>query len=561
MFGKSAETVARFETAVDEVERDTNLGPVGFETPNEDDDVSSNTSRSTAAASFSPSSRRGGTGSVSEKSRSVSGKSSAFDFDADEDDATPGTPRTPSPRRQGASREVLPPALIPRTRKQIRVGLGGVPDRGLPKSVQHPEEWETDSETERGFAKQLETQTMETQRETSALATLRKLRVGGLGLDLKHAARSAPRDASSVLRDAFADAKDFSGLADSLSGDGVVKTVTLPNESVIKKPLRPRNALGPAPDTNQRRARLLEELGRCDLFTGCEMRVLRLAVADLELVLLRPSQVLYHYGSTKRDYLYIVEAGEVQAVDTHVDDPGSKPARDESFKNYSNASCKILHRAGEVFGANDLVYRTRRTHTVTATGKGAKLWGMRTRWFERLRPPIVQTRRNVFVDVVAPTPVFNNLPSTEKVSLVELFAELGETITFDRGDVVVAQGETPACVYVVITGTAVAKVAVPTQTENSDGLEVARFKKGSTFGWLEFLVEEDAWRNSGDDDSGGYGFGETCDVPYRASVVAATEMRCAVIDGRVFLKNAARAGSVLRESMDRERSAFANGVA
>ena len=594
LFQKSSDAVARFELLVDKVAEDNTYGRVGLVV----NDMGEGDLESTYSSHSSPQSHRSYAQSQSVSGRSSKSRSSkksksprTSNAESSEpevsDDEGYGTPATPSPRRlKGRTTyELLPPSLIPLPRKHERRGYDSRNSSGDSSgdalfdtdvsnraTIEFPEEWETDSDTEREIRAKYDKEF----KENAALRTVGALRVAGkerreegalkggpslknLSLKWQTKTKESSDESSQMLQNAFTRARTFSILSDLTGHDTTPKTMLM-HGKVIQKPLRRRKPLGPPPNGIERVARLISHLERDNLFHGCEMRILRQAVKDLELLLLKPGQTVYAYGSKKRDYIYVVEAGEVEAVV-----PGEDVDRDIGVganshaggaKNSKNKD-RLLHRTGSVFGADAIVYKTKREHTVVATERGAKLWAMRARWFERLQSQTVARRRDVMQNVLTLSPLFSELPLREKYDLVELIAELGEQIEFEQGDVVVAQNDLPHYVYIVTKGTCVAQVSVP--EESFSWLEVGRFCEGSVFGFLEFLVDEANDFSTLESDDAAKVFDPTCSVRNFASVVAVSNLTCVVLDGRVF-QSTAKPGSELRQKICAQRSAFASGV-
>ena len=401
-----------------------------------------------------------------------------------------------------------------------------------------PEEWETDSDEER--------RAIEARRakgaERAALHAPKTLSRG--------AAESATStDASSALVAAFARARLCAGTqaACDVSGGNVEPER---RRFDANKPLRRRAPLGPPPLGVERVARLLACLETHPPFRGVEMRALREAARDLELKILRPGETLYARGSETRDYAYVVEAGELEGRAC-----SSAPSESRAAARAVRTAPEAVFRSGDVFGDAELTFGVPREHSVVAAARGAKVWGMRKRWFERLRAPRVIRRRDVFRDVVRSSPLLASLPFAEQRDLAALLAELGEPFRVDAGETAVAQDRAPTRVFFVTSGTADALVATP---ELVRPLAVGTFTRGDAFGHLEFFLEEEreSSRAGGGDDSD---LRETRAVANRASVVASTRLRGVAVDGFAF-RAVASPGTALRRALDTQRAAFANGV-
>ena len=323
------------------------------------------------------------------------------------------------------------------------------------------------------------------------------------------------------------------------------------------KPLRRRAPIGPPPLGAERLARLTACLEAHPPFRGVEMRVLREAARDLERKVLRPGEALFAQGSNTRDYAYVVEAGELEgrAVEEQPRPESSSESSSEARRR--RAENVAAFRSGDVFGDVELTFGVPRERSVVAAARGAKVWGMRRRWFERLNAPCVARRRDVFRNVVRTSPLLASLPFAEQRAAAELLAELGDAFRADAGETVVAQDGEPGRVFFVTSGTADARVAVP---ELERPLLVGTFARGDAFGHLEFFLEEERDHSgdvSGLDDAD---LRETCAVANRASVVASTRLRGVAVDGVAF-RAIAPPGTALRRALDAERATFANGVA
>lgn len=240
---------------------------------------------------------------------------------------------------------------------------------------------------------------------------------------------------------------------------------------------------------------------------------------------------------------------------------GSRRRRREDEEPKKKNVAKTAFRAGDVFGDVELTFGVPRERSVVAAARGAKVWGMRRRWFERLNAPCVFRKRDVFENVVRTSPLLASLPFAEQRAAAELLAELGVAFRAEKGETVVTQDGEPRSVFFVTSGTADALVAVP-ELSASRPLLVGTFARGDAFGHLEFFLEEERDHVLGDvsglDDDAD--LRETRAVANRASVVASTRLRGVAVDGVAF-RAIAPPGTALRRALDAERATFANGVA
>ena len=545
----------------------------------------------------------------SAKAPEASSSDDSDDSDADDffSADAPSTPPTPSPRRPDARRERRPPPLVAVPRKHPRrLPRDSNPARDDGESARTQksraffrdaseaffrEEWETDSDEERRLANERE---IARDRERSALKTLGMLRDASSTKKKETSETEMKRDVSrrAVAKWSASTEKTFSKTADASGGlvAAFAKrfsfAVAFPSETEpcetddddlalfferandANKPLRRRAPLGPPPVGAERVARLLASLETHPLFFGVETRVLREAVKDLERVLLRPGETLFERGNTRRDYLYVVEAGELEA---HEEAPFEDQTETEAFSDSSDVARRpkkkktnapaAVFRAGDVLGDVELIFSVARQCWVVASPRGAKLWGMRVRWFERLNAPSVRRRRFVARDVARPCALVSSLPFSERRDVVDLVAEIGEPFAVGAGETVLAQGGVAERVFFVTSGSAEALVNVP---ELVAPLVVGTFARGDVFGHLEFFLEEetDVERDADGDARNGddADLREHCAVANRASVVATATLRGVSVDGNAF-RAVARPGTCLRRALDAERKTFANGVA
>ena len=262
---------------------------------------------------------------------------------------------------------------------------------------------------------------------------------------------------------------------------------------------------------------------------------MRRAVAEMEALVVKPNDVLYNAGDAAR-YVYVVEGGSVsewtrgeataggdviqsprrvrRGIDGGGDDDGGD---DENGGDYL---------PGDVIGHLAMVYGGARERTTRANDKGAKLWGMHRRWFERVAGAAVHGKRGVLRRFFADAPIARRLPASERIDLTEAMDEA----VYRAGDVIIAQGDAPDRFYLLEVGAAVATVRVP-GVENA--LRVAEFSRGSYFGELELFSKKKR----------------------TATVTATTSTRCAAIEWRRFA-HLAREGTELRRRLLQEMRGY-----
>ena len=395
--------------------------------------------------------------------------------------ARPRTPPTPSPRRRGRdesatewlakeanARESSPPPPDPKPPPLV------VRPRRRPRmrardrnAPVHPLEWETDSEAERA-------------RETDPNA-------------------ETPRE-------------DFEDVGEDVGVDRRRARGSDPTRG-----RRPKPPLGPPPEGDARLARLLACLEAHPLFEGAERRALRAAVAEMELRVVPPGGALFRAGQ-RGDYLYVVEAGELDV--TAPDPEGGSP------RGATRA------RSGSIVGDVALTHApARRECDAIACSRGAKVWGMRARWFERVAGGAVHARRGLVSRFADDVPILAKLPPEELFAVAEKMREA----TFAPGQTIMTQGDRADYFYVLEEGAAKATVRLRGEPEP---LVVARYARGSYFGELEFLERG---------------------RPRAATVTAFSHCRCAAVGADAFLELVAE-GTELRRRLTRECQTYVVGV-
>ena len=281
--------------------------------------------------------------------------------------------------------------------------------------------------------------------------------------------------------------------------------------------LRPKPPLGPPPEGEARLARLLACLEAHPLFEGAERRALRAAVAEMELRVVPPGGALFRAGEAG-DYLYVVEAGELDV--TTPDPEGGSP------RGATRA------RSGSIVGDVALTHApARRDCDAVACSRGAKTWGMRARWFERVAGGAVHARRGLASRFAEDVPLLAGLPAEERFAVAEKMREA----TFAPGEIIMTQGDRADYFYVLEEGAAKATVRVRGEPEP---LVVARYARGSYFGELEFLERG---------------------RPRAATVTAFSHCRCAAVEAEAFLELVAE-GTQLRKRLQRECQTYVTGV-
>ncbi|XP_056093914.1 protein kinase, cAMP-dependent, regulatory, type II, alpha, B [Rhinichthys klamathensis goyatoka] len=161
------------------------------------------------------------------------------------------------------------------------------------------------------------------------------------------------------------------------------------------------------------------------------------------------------------------------------------------------------------FGELALMYNTPRAATIRAAQEGA-LWALDRATFHRLIVRNNAKKRKMYEHFIESVPLLKSLQLSERMKIVDV---LGMK-SFRDGELIIRQGDSADCFYIVESG----EVRIMIRSRTSAGqrseqeLEVARCTRGQYFGELALVTNK----------------------PRAASVYAAGETRCLVIDVQAF---------------------------
>ncbi|XP_077085972.1 protein kinase, cAMP-dependent, regulatory, type II, alpha, B [Siphateles boraxobius] len=161
------------------------------------------------------------------------------------------------------------------------------------------------------------------------------------------------------------------------------------------------------------------------------------------------------------------------------------------------------------FGELALMYNTPRAATIRAAQEGA-LWALDRATFHRLIVRNNAKKRKMYERFIESVPLLKSLQLSERMKIVDV---LGMK-SFRDGELIIRQGDSADCFYIVESG----EVRIMIRSRTSAGqrseqeLEVARCTRGQYFGELALVTNK----------------------PRAASVYAAGETRCLVIDVQAF---------------------------
>ncbi|KAK7136484.1 hypothetical protein R3I93_016724 [Phoxinus phoxinus] len=161
------------------------------------------------------------------------------------------------------------------------------------------------------------------------------------------------------------------------------------------------------------------------------------------------------------------------------------------------------------FGELALMYNTPRAATIRAAQEGA-LWALDRATFHRLIVRNNAKKRKMYERFIESVPLLKSLQLSERMKIVDV---LGMK-SFRDGELIIRQGDSADCFYIVESGEVRIMIRSRTSAGQRSGqeLEVARCTRGQYFGELALVTNK----------------------PRAASVYAAGETRCLVIDVQAF---------------------------
>ncbi|XDV23156.1 hypothetical protein PO909_027856 [Leuciscus waleckii] len=244
--------------------------------------------------------------------------------------------------------------------------------------------------------------------------------------------------------------------------------------------------------TEAQRQRLQEACRDILLFKTLEQDQFAEVLDSMFEVLVKPHDSIIDQGDDG-DNFYVIERG---VFDILIQKDGSSCC----VGRYDNKGS---------FGELALMYNTPRAATIRAAQEGA-LWALDRATFHRLIVRNNAKKRKMYEHFIESVPLLKSLQVSERMKIVDV---LGMK-SFRDGELIIRQGDSADCFYIVESGEVRIMIRSRTGTGQRSGqeLEVARCTRGQYFGELALVTNK----------------------PRAASVYAAGETRCLVIDVQAF---------------------------
>ncbi|XP_067271245.1 protein kinase, cAMP-dependent, regulatory, type II, alpha, B [Pseudorasbora parva] len=209
-------------------------------------------------------------------------------------------------------------------------------------------------------------------------------------------------------------------------------------------------------------------------------------------VLVKPHECIINQGDDG-DNFYVIERG---VFDILIQKDGSSCC----VGSYDNKGS---------FGELALMYNTPRAATIRATQEGA-LWALDRATFHRLIVKNNAKKRKMYERFIESVPLLKSLQLSERMKIVDVLGMKN----FRDGEQIIQQGDSADCFYIVESGEV--RIMIKSKTNagqrSNQEVEVARCTRGQYFGELALVTNK----------------------PRAASVYAAGETRCLVIDVQAF---------------------------
>ncbi|XP_042567499.1 protein kinase, cAMP-dependent, regulatory, type II, alpha, B isoform X2 [Cyprinus carpio] len=246
------------------------------------------------------------------------------------------------------------------------------------------------------------------------------------------------------------------------------------------------------PKTDEQRQRLQEACRDILLFKTLEQDQFAEVLDSMFEVLVKPNECIIHQGDDG-DNFYVIERGVFDIL----------------IKKDGVSRCVGRYDNKGSFGELALMYNTPRAATIRATQEGA-LWALDRSTFHRLIVKNNAKKRKMYESFIESVPLLKSLQLTERMKIVDVVGMK----TFSDGEQIIRQGDSADCFYVVESGEVRIMIRSKTQAgqRSQEEVEVARCSRGQYFGELALVTNK----------------------PRAASVYAAGETKCLVIDVQAF---------------------------
>ncbi|XP_058617769.1 protein kinase, cAMP-dependent, regulatory, type II, alpha, B isoform X2 [Onychostoma macrolepis] len=246
------------------------------------------------------------------------------------------------------------------------------------------------------------------------------------------------------------------------------------------------------PKTDAQRQRLQEACRDILLFKTLEQDQFSEVLDSMFEVLVQPSECIISQGDDG-DNFYVIERGVFEIL----------------IQKDGVSRCVGRYDHKGSFGELALMYNTPRAATIRAAQEGA-LWALDRATFHRLIVKNNAKKRKMYESFIESVPLLKSLQLSERLKIVDVVGMK----TFSDGERIIRQGDSADCFYIVESGEVKIMIRSKTQAgqRSQEEVEVARCSRGQYFGELALVTNK----------------------PRAASVYAAGETRCLVIDVQAF---------------------------
>ncbi|XP_043079621.1 protein kinase, cAMP-dependent, regulatory, type II, alpha, B [Puntigrus tetrazona] len=246
------------------------------------------------------------------------------------------------------------------------------------------------------------------------------------------------------------------------------------------------------PKTDAQRQRLQEACRDILLFKTLEQDQFAEVLDSMFEVLVKPGECIINQGDDG-DNFYVIERGVFEIV----------------IQKDGVSRCVGCYDHKGSFGELALMYNTPRAATIRASQEGA-LWALDRATFHRLIVKNNAKKRKMYETFIESAPLLKSLQLSERMKIVDVVGMK----TFSDGELIIRQGDSADCFYIVESGEVKIMIRSKTQAgqRSQREVEVARCSRGQYFGELALVTNK----------------------PRAASVYAAGETKCLVIDVQAF---------------------------
>uniref|UniRef100_A0A8C1P8T3 cAMP-dependent protein kinase type II regulatory subunit n=1 Tax=Cyprinus carpio TaxID=7962 RepID=A0A8C1P8T3_CYPCA len=242
------------------------------------------------------------------------------------------------------------------------------------------------------------------------------------------------------------------------------------------------------PKTDEQRQRLQEACRDILLFKTLEQDQFAEVLDSMFEVLVKPNECIIHQGDDG-DNFYVIERGVFDIL----------------IKKDGVSRCVGRYDNKGSFGELALMYNTPRAATIRATQEGA-LWALDRSTFHRLIVKNNAKKRKMYESFIESVPLLKSLQLTERMKIVDVVGMK----TFSDGEQIIRQVMSLLRVFSV--NLMLACLQTQAGQRSQEEVEVARCSRGQYFGELALVTNK----------------------PRAASVYAAGETKCLVIDVQAF---------------------------